>query len=70
MSLEKKVKQLEFELEQEKTRAAQLSTNCLWLIDKLDLIHMHLNLVPTGGWQDRAEQCVEAAKALSEDNIG
>jgi hypothetical protein len=49
----------------EKQRADQLGINCRWLIDKVDRIHRALCPDQCGTWQQRAEQAVEAAQAIS-----
>ena len=58
------IAQLKSLLTQEKSRADQLSVNCMWLIEQVDSIHYSLCPDVTGSWQDRATQCVDAAMKL------
>lgn len=48
-----------------KRRMEQMTTNFMWLVGKMDMIHLALCPNKLGTWQMRAEQAVAAAVALS-----
>jgi hypothetical protein len=54
-----------FGIDADKHRAAQLEINCTWLLAKINRIHAALCPGQLGTWQQRAEQAVTAAEALS-----
>ena len=47
-------------------RAEQLSTNCKWLLERIDEIHGALCPNHNGSWQSRANKAVDAAKLVVE----
>jgi hypothetical protein len=69
LAAEAEITQLKFALEQETARAEQLGINCMWLVERIDSIHLSLCSELFGGWQARADQCVTAAKLLKEETL-
>jgi len=53
----------------EKKRADQLGVNCVWLIEKFDLLHGILDIDGNGSWQDRVNQVVVRVKILKRDGV-
>lgn len=57
----------ELTFDSDKRRIQQLSINCDWLRNQIDLIHDALCPGQLGTWQDRALQAVAAAEKIAKE---